>query len=198
VKPTAAFRLPPLALGAALALAAAPAAAATAPQQQHQPPAPQPRAAAPQQQRPQQPGLDKLITGIGPLCLKAPAAQCVDQGFAYADRDRDGRLSLPEAKSVEAEVSAWTKANAGRLPPEERQRLVTGLVVFQTVGTDNLFASYDSNGDGALTKDEVLADVKLDKRPLPQVLSDPASVNWDRLAARAGSAAPLLKRLFPM
>jgi hypothetical protein len=185
-----AFR-PTLALAAALALAA-PAAA----QQQQQPAtAPQPRAPAPQQ--PKQ-GLDRLITGIGPLCLKAPAAQCVDQGFAYADRDRNGRLSLQEARTVEGEVSAWTKANAGRLPPEERQRLVTGLVVFQTVGTDNLFASYDSNGDGALTKDEVLADVKLDRRPLPQVLSDPASVNWDRLAARAGSAAPLLKRLFPM
>jgi hypothetical protein len=184
-----AFR-PTLALAAALALAA-PAAA----QQQQPATAPQPRAPAPQQ--PKQ-GLDRLITGIGPLCLKAPAAQCVDQGFAYADRDRNGRLSLQEARTVEGEVSAWTKANAGRLPPEERQRLVTGLVVFQTVGTDNLFASYDSNGDGALTKDEVLADVKLDRRPLPQVLSDPASVNWDRLAARAGSAAPLLKRLFPM
>jgi hypothetical protein len=192
VKPTA-YRPPLLALGAALALAV-PAAAATTPQQ---PQAPQPPAAVPQQQQPKQ-GLDGLITGIGPLCLRAPAAQCVDQGFAYADRDRDGRLSLQEAKTVEGEVSAWTKANAGKLPPEERQRLVTGLVVFQTVGTDNLFASYDSNGDGALTKDEVLADVKLDKRPLPQVLSDPASVNWDRLAARAGSAAPLLKRLFPM
>ncbi len=188
---TPVFR-PTLALAAALALAA-PAAA-----QQQPATAPQPRApaAAPQQQPKQ--GLDRLITGIGPLCLKAPAAQCVDQGFAYADRDRNGRLSLQEAKTVEGEVSAWTKANASKLPPEERQRLVTGLVVFQTVGTDNLFASYDSNGDGALTKDEVLADVKLDKRPLPQVLSDPASVNWDRLAARAGSAAPLLKRLFPM
>ncbi len=189
---TPVFR-PTLALAVALALAA-PAAA-----QQQPATAPQPRApaAAPQQHQPKQ-GLDKLITGIGPLCLKAPAAQCVDQGFAYADRDRNGRLSIQEAKAVEGEVSAWTKANAGKLPPEERQRLVTGLVVFQTVGTDNLFASYDSNGDGALTKDEVLADVKLDKRPLPQVLSDPASVDWDRLAARAGSAAPLLKRLFPM
>lgn len=151
-----------------------------------------------QAQAQQPPGLDRLISGIGPICLKAPAAQCVDQGFAYADRNRDGRLSLPETKALEGEVAAWTKANANRLPPEERQRLVTGLVVFQSVGAEALFASYDANGDKALSKEEVLADVKLDQRPLPQVLSDPKSINWDRLASRAGSAAPLLKRLFPM
>jgi hypothetical protein len=163
--------------------------AAAAQQQAPRPPAPaaQPRS-----------GLDGLISGVGPICLKAPAAQCVDKGFAYGDRDRNGRLSLAEAKAVEGEVAAWTKANANKLPPEERQRLVTGMVVLQTVGIDNVFASYDVNGDGTLTKEEVLADVKLDQRPLPQVLSDPNSVNWDRLAARAGSAAPLLRRLFPM
>ena len=66
------------------------------------------------------------------------------------------------------------------------------------VGIDNLIASYDTNGDGFLSKEELLADVKLDQRPLPVVLSDPKSVDWDRLAGRAGVAAPLLRRLFPM
>jgi hypothetical protein len=49
-----------------------------------------------------------------------------------------------------------------------------------------------------LTKEEVLADVRLDQRPLPQVLSDPKAVDWEKLAGRAGSAAPLLRRLFPL
>ena len=177
------LRLGALTLGCLLTMAAAP-----------QPQAPRPPAQTAQPRS----GLDGLISGVGPICLKAPAAQCVDKGFAYADRDRNGRLSLPEARAVEAEVAAWTKAKANKLPPEERQRLVTGMVVFQTVGVENVFASYDVNGDGALTKEEVLADVKLDQRPLPQVLSDPNSVNWDRLAGRAGGAAPLLRRLFPM
>jgi hypothetical protein len=69
--------------------------------------------------------------------------------------------------------------------------------VIQTVGPDALFESYDTNRDGALTKEEALADIRLDQRPLPQVLSDPNSVDWRRLTDRAGMAAPLLKRLFP-
>jgi hypothetical protein len=73
-----------------------------------------------------------------------------------------------------------------------------GLVVVQTVGIDSFFQSYDTNGDGTLSKEELLADVRLDQRPLPQVLADPKSVDWDKLASRAGAAAPLLRRLFPM
>jgi type IV secretory pathway VirB10-like protein len=156
------------------------------------------------QTQPQQPGaagggnLDRLISGVGPVCLRAPARQCVDLGFAYADRNRDQRLSLPETRAVHDEVNAWARDNAPKLPPAERQRLVTGLLVIQTVGPDALFESYDTNRDGALTKEEALADVRLDQRPLPQVLSDPNAVDWRRLTDRAGMAAPLLKRLFPM
>jgi hypothetical protein len=158
---------------------------------------PKPAPPAPAQAPGAQP-LDRLISGVGPLCLRAPAAQCVDKGFAYADRDRNGRLSVAEAQAVESEVSSWAKVNAGKLPPEERQRLVVGVAVVQTVGVGNLFATYDANNDGSLTKEEVLADVRLDQRPLPQVLSDPKAVDWEKLAGRAGSAAPLLRRLFPL
>ena len=163
-------------------------------------PAPQagqaPRAATPQAQG--QAKLDQFINGVGPLCLKAPARECVDKGFEYADRNHDGKLSLDEAKAVEAEVDAWTQSNAAKLDPEDRQRVLMGLVVIQTVGIDTAFQSYDTNGDGFLSKEELLADVRLDQRPLPQVLADPKSVDWDKLANRAGAAGPLLRRLFPM
>ena len=49
-----------------------------------------------------------------------------------------------------------------------------------------------------LSREEVTADIRLDKRPLPEILSDPSSVDWNGLAARAGDAAPLLKRLFEL
>src|SRR5690242_14824462 len=84
-------------------------------------PAPRPAPQAGQAARPatpQQPGqanLDQFINGVGPLCLKAPARECVDKGFAYADRNHDGKLSLDEAKAVEAEVDAWTQSNAAKL-----------------------------------------------------------------------------------
>ena len=73
-----------------------------------------------------------------------------------------------------------------------------GLLVIQAVGPDQLFASYDADGDGLLSREEVTADIRLDKRPLPEILSDPSSVDWNGLAARAGDAAPLLKRLFEL
>lgn len=143
-------------------------------------------------------GLDTFLSTSVPICIKAPAVQCVDRGFAYADKDRSRTLSLEEAKATQAELNAWTKANAKRLPPQDREKLIVGLLVIQTVGPEQLFASYDKDGDGELTRDEVTADVKLDKRPLPEVLADPAAIDWESLATRAGEAAPLLKRLFQL
>lgn len=140
--------------------------------------------------------LERFIETNVPFCMKAPAVQCVDRGFAFADRDHDQRLSLAEAKATQLELNRWTKANARRLPPQDREKLVMGLLLVQTVGPEQIFKSYDADGDGALTREEVTADIRLDRRPLPEILSDPASVDWDALSARAGEAAPLLRRLF--
>ena len=140
--------------------------------------------------------LDRFLETSVPFCMKAPAVQCVDRGFAYADRDGDQRLSLVEAKETQAEVNRWTKANARRLPPGDREKLVMGLLLVQTVGPEQLFKSYDADRDGELSREELTADIRLDRRPLPEILSDPAAIDWDALTARAGEAAPLLKRLF--
>jgi hypothetical protein len=140
--------------------------------------------------------LERFLETNVPFCMKAPAVQCVDRGFAFADRDQNQRLSLAEAKATQAELNRWTKANARRLPAQDREKLVMGLLLVQTVGPEQIFKSYDADRDGALTREEVTADIRLDRRPLPEILSDPASVNWDALSARAGEAAPLLRRLF--
>ena len=142
--------------------------------------------------------LDQFLSRSVPLCMKAPAVRCVDQGFAFADADRDGKLSPAEVQSTQAQLDRWAKGNARRLPQAERERLIIGLLVIQAVGPDQLFASYDADGDGLLSREEVTADIRLDKRPLPEILSDPSSVDWNGLAARAGDAAPLLKRLFEL
>jgi EF hand len=142
--------------------------------------------------------LDQFLSRSVPLCMKAPAVRCVDQGFAFADADRDGKLSPAEVRSTQAQVDRWAKGNARRLPQAERERLIVGLLIIQAVGPDQLFLSYDADGDGLLTREEVTADIRLDKRPLPEILSDPSSVDWNGLAARAGDAAPLLKKLFEL
>ena len=142
--------------------------------------------------------VDRFLAASVPVCMHAPAVQCVSKGFAFADSDGDGKLSLVEVKALQAEVDRWAKANASRLPAGERQRLLIGLVVIQTVGPEQLFASYDADGDGFLDREEVTADIRLDKRPLPEILADPAAIDWNSLAGRAGDAAPLLKKLFDL
>ena len=140
--------------------------------------------------------LDRFIKGIGPLCLKAPARACIDRGFAYADKDRSDTLSLPETEAVYQEVKAWKDANAQTLAPGDRQQINSVMTVVDTLGLGTVFNGYDGNGDGQLTKTEILADLKLDDRPLPEILSDPSAINWGNLTARAGMAGPLIKRLF--
>jgi hypothetical protein len=142
--------------------------------------------------------LDRFLAASVPLCLKAPALQCIDHGFSFADGDGDGKLSLAEVEKAQAQVDRWTTANARRLPAAEREKLIVGLLVIRTVGPNQLFASFDVDGDGALSREEVTADIRLDKRPLPEILSDPSSIDWNGLASRAGSAAPLLKKLFEL
>ena len=142
--------------------------------------------------------VDRFLAASVPFCMHAPAVECVSEGFAFADANRDNKLSLAEVRTLQGEVDRWVKANADRLPQAERQRLIMGLMVVQTVGPDQLFASYDTDRDGFLTREEVTADIRLDRRPLPEILADPSAIDWNGLAARAGDAAPLLKKLFDL
>ena len=43
-----------------------------------------------------------LQTGV-PLCMKAPAVQCIDKGFAFVDTNHDGKLSLAEVEAAQAQ-----------------------------------------------------------------------------------------------
>ncbi|HEY4133702.1 MAG TPA: hypothetical protein VGO34_00675 [Alphaproteobacteria bacterium] len=180
------------ALFLALALDANPSLAQNASQQVAQ--APQPPARSAPSQPPKQPAqptagalaLDKFMKTSNPVCLKEASTRCVDLGWAAADSDKNGTLSLAEVEQVRDDIAAWNAWKADSLTPRDRASLNMGLWAADRVGLPNLFASYDADGDGKLTKAELFADVKLDQRPIGQVMADEKAVDRKRFASRLG------------
>src|SRR5690606_24335613 len=129
---------------------------------------------------------------IAPVCQHQPAPRCVDRTWALVDLDADQKLSLAEVRSIHESVSTWLLSNGDELKPRERTNVTLGLALVNMVGLDRLFASYDADSDGQLTREELLADVDLDQRPLPDIVQDREAVKWQQLARRLGAAKPLL------
>ncbi len=177
------------ALFLALALDANPALAQNASQQYAQ--AAPPARVAPQPKPPVEPtpgalALEKFVRASAAPCQTEASGRCVDLGWAYADRDKNGTLSLAEVETIRDQIVAWNAWKGDTLTARERANFNMGLWASNSVGINNLFASYDVNGDGKLTKAELLADVTLDQRPLGVVLADEKSVNRQRFASRLG------------
>ncbi len=141
-------------------------------------------------------GLERFVRSTGSLCQKAPADACVDAGWRYADGNRDRSLSLAEVRRVRRAVAAWLGWKGDALVPRERAAVLIGLYIVGTVGLDALFESYDADRDGLVSREEALADVRLDERPLGKVLGDAEAVDRRAIARRLGKLAPLLDRYF--
>ena len=152
-----------------------------------QQPAPTPGAAS----------LDRFIQASGPVCEREPSSRCVDTGFRYADMDRDGRLSVPELQRVRDTLSEWTAWRENDLSQEDMARIALGVMIVDSMGVPGMVESYDQNQDGALTKQELLADVKLDQRPLGEVLADSNNVDRARFQQRLGMMGALTDNVFP-
>jgi hypothetical protein len=142
-------------------------------------------------------GFDRFVAASGPVCLHLPAAACVETGWAFADRDEDQRLSLVEVEKVRDELRAWTQWRADELHPTERSLLALGFVVVDGLGLERLHAVFDQDGDGLVDRAELLADVRLDERPLGEVLLDREAVDRAAIAARLGLPPMVLERLEP-
>ncbi len=139
----------------------------------------------------------RFVQRLEPVCKDQPAAQCVETSWAFADQDGDGVLSLAEMESLRASLIAWVQDENSSLRKKDRSGVLLGLGIVQLVGLPRLYASYDENGDGKLTRSELLADITLDDRPLPKVVKDREAVDWQQLAGRFGATAPLLQSLAP-
>jgi hypothetical protein len=132
-----------------------------------------------------------------PVCLREAARRCVDAGWRFADRNRDGRLTLGEFEAVRRELREWLAWPENGIAPHERRGVLVGLMVVEAIGLPRLFASYDANGDGTISRAELLADVRLDDRPLGKVLSDTNAVDWASVRQRLGALAPALGNIAP-
>ena len=137
-------------------------------------------------------GLERFVHSTGSLCQKAPADACVDAGWRYADSNRDRGLSLAELRRVRRAVEAWLGWKGDAMVRRERATVLFGLFIVDAVGLDALFDDYDADRDGLVSREELLADVRLDERPLGKVLGDAEAVDRRAIARRLGKLAPLL------
>ncbi|MFN4281160.1 MAG: hypothetical protein ACK4NA_00830 [Alphaproteobacteria bacterium] len=149
-------------------------------------PAPPNTAKPPAMATPGAAALEKFVQSSAQPCQTQASQKCVDLGWAYADTDKNGTLSLAEVETIQGDIVAWHAWKGEALAPRDRASFNMGLWAAERVGIANLFASYDADGDGKLTKSELLADVKLDQRPLGQVLADPKAVDRQKFASRLG------------
>jgi hypothetical protein len=142
-------------------------------------------------------GFDRFVAASTPVCLHRPAAACVEVGWAFADRDADQGLSVVELEEVRDRLRAWTHWRADDLHATERSLLALGFLVVDGLGIERLHGLYDQDGDGLVDRDELLADVRLDERPLGEVLLDREAVDRAAIAARLGLPPIVLERLQP-
>lgn len=136
--------------------------------------------------------IDRFVRDSAMLCAQSASTACFDRSFRFADTDGDNQLSLPELQGLQADLFEWLRINRDRLSPGDRRGVFGALAIVELAGLPRLFASYDENGDGKLSRTEISADVRLDERPLAVLVKDPDAVNWPSLRKRLGAAAPLL------
>ena len=137
-------------------------------------------------------GLHGIMLELMELCRTSPAGSCVDWAWPHADLDDDQRISLSESELLLKKVRTWALRHRAELVPEMRNGVFLGLMVVQSLGVERLIASYDSNGDGALNRGELMQDLRTDGRPLPDLVRDPEAFDRTRFAQRLGAAAPLV------
>lgn len=138
---------------------------------------------------------DEMVETGGWLCQEAPAQECVDHGWDYADRNGDDRLDKGELQTLREELNGWAEWKNERLSGKDRTRLSVARAIANSLKLDDLIDSYDEDGSGAITRAELLADIELDERPLPEILADKEATDWDAIGKRLGPFGSLVGSL---
>ena len=140
---------------------------------------------------------DRFMRVGRPICTEQPAGACVALAWSFADRNADQALSVAELAAIRTELESWALRHRDQLTPPERSGLALGLLLVDSIGLERLHALYDADADGVISRSELLADVQLDERPLPDTLLDPDAVDRGAIARRLGVPPRLLERLQP-
>jgi hypothetical protein len=140
---------------------------------------------------------DHFMRASRPICQHQPAEQCVAIAWRFTDADGDQGLSVAELESVRAALEDWVLRHRDELSRPERSSLVFSLLLVDSIGVGRLLARYDGDGDGLISRSELLADVRLDPRPLGEVLLDPAAVDRAAIARRLGIPPALMDHIQP-
>ena len=137
----------------------------------------------------------QLIPGSGTkdLCQVASAESCIGHVWRNMDSDGDDNLSAQEMDDFIAHVERWSKFTDRSLADRTVVRLA--MTVYQVAGPDRFISAYDADDDGMLSKDEALADLHLDERPIAELLLDGNALDGESLANRFGFLAPQLARM---
>jgi hypothetical protein len=140
---------------------------------------------------------DQFLRASRPACEQRPAEECVALAWRFAGTDGDHELSAAELTNVRAAVEDWALHYPDELSRPERSGIALWLLLVDSIGIERLLQLYDSNHDGLISERELLADVRLDRRPLGEILLDPAAVNRAAIARRLGLPPALLDQLQP-
>jgi len=132
---------------------------------------------------------DRFLAATSPICEHQSSLLCVNSAWRFADRDGNQGLSLGELTDVREGLRAWLAWKEQEIPMAQRRIVQFGLMLVDGLGLPYLMESYDADGDGSISKAELLSDVRLDARPLGQVLLDASAVDWESLTRRLGPLA---------
>jgi hypothetical protein len=137
-----------------------------------------------------------FIEDARPICESEPAKACVDAGWRFAAPSPGQGMTLTDLRNLRRSLGAWYESHGPQLRAREQGSVELGMLLADGMGMEALHAAFDSDRDGTVTQEEFLADVKLDSRPLGEVLKDPAATDHAGLARRLGLPPALLAVLF--
>jgi hypothetical protein len=137
-----------------------------------------------------------FINSSSAPCQTQPAQTCIDAAWRFAAASPKQGLSVQDAQTLRQRLGNWYAVRQGALQPQERGSIGFGLLMADSLGIPRVHAAFDTNHDGRVSQQELLADVKVDKRPLGEIMKDPNAVDRPGIARRLGLPPALIEGLF--